>query len=220
MKSQHFVYGAGALALGLATLITPGKLEGQVPLYDRVEVNLPYTITINNKALQPGSYVIQEARSDTAKQHALFIYSNHGKKFETSAVTIPTYDPNTPGSTRVLLHRIGKDYYFDRIWVEGKDYGYEFPLPASVKERQKELMQPISVAAKYSAAPAMAAVQEQTTEQAAPAPTTVPPAAPPTVAERQAPPKVMPRTSADWLLMLLTGGSLSGLGMALRRRLG
>jgi hypothetical protein len=222
MKRQHFVYGAGALALGLATLITPGKLEGQLPLYDRVEVNLPYTITVNNKTLQPGNYVIQESHSASAKNHALFSYSNHGKKFETSAVTIPTYDPNTAESTRVILHKFGRDYYFDKIWVEGKDYGYEFPLPNSVKERQKEEMQPIALAATYSVTPEVAEVQPQTTtEQAAPQPSTPveQPAPAPPEANREVP-KKMPRTSADWLMMLLSGGSLSGLGLALRRRRG
>ena len=36
------------------------------------------------------------------------------------------------------------------MWIQGKDYGYEFPVPDSVKARERERMQPISVAATYS----------------------------------------------------------------------
>jgi hypothetical protein len=274
MKSKYFTYGAAALALGAATLITPGKIQGQGPLYDRVEVNLPYSVTIENRTLQPGDYVIQQLRSASGDSRVLLIYSDNGMKFETTAMTIPTLDPNTARKTEVVLHHFGTDYYFDKIWVQGKDYGYEFPLPNNVKQREKEEMQPVSVAANYSATPAPAetatnnqqtttaatnqktttaatnqntttaannqqtvppATQQQTTaatqQQTMPPATqqqaTVPPAQQPATqqaqttpqeANREAPPTTMPHTSADWLMMLLGGGSLSGLGMYLRRR--
>jgi hypothetical protein len=237
MKSTCFGYGAAALALGAALLVLPGKVQGQGPLYDRVDVNLPYTVTIGNQTLQPGEYVIQQLDSTSGDSRVLLIYSDNGMKFQTSAMTIPCLDPNTARDTKVMLHHFGNDYYFDKIWIQGKDYGYEFPLPNSVKQREKEEMQPVSVAANYSATPAPAetatttqhtttpAQQAQTVPPATQQAQTMPPATqqaqtmpPATEANREAPPTSMPKTSADWVMMLLSGGTLSGLGMALRRR--
>jgi hypothetical protein len=239
MKSTYFGYGAAALALGVALWILPGKVQGQGPLYDRVDVNLPYTVTIGNQTLQPGEYVIQQLNSTSGDSRVLLIYTDNGMKFETSAMTIPCLDPNTARDTKVMLHHFGNDYYFDKIWIQGKDYGYEFPLPNSVKQREKEEMQPVSVAANYSATPAPAetATPQQQTTTAAPQPATTPPAEqpktmPPATQQAQtmppatqqeanreeAPPSSMPKTSADWVMMLLSGGTLSGLGLALRRK--
>jgi len=119
-------------------------------MYDRVNVNLPYTVTIGDRTLQPGDYVIQQLRDQGGGSRVLLIYSDNGMKFETSAMTIPALDQNTPENTKVVLHHFGNDYYFDKVWIQGKDYGYEFPVPDSVKSRERERMQPISVAATYS----------------------------------------------------------------------
>jgi len=139
---------AGVLALGLAAWNTPSNAQG--PLYDRVNVSLPYSVTIGDRTLQPGDYVIQQLRDQGGNSRVLLIYSDNGMKFETSAMTIPALDPNTPEHTRVILHHLGNDYYFDKIWIQGKDYGYEFPVPDSVKARQNERMEPVSVAATYT----------------------------------------------------------------------
>src|SRR3954471_16097778 len=148
MKIGTFAIAAGVLALGLATWMTPSKAQG--PMYDRVNVNLPYSVTIGERTLQPGDYVIQQLRDQGGGSRVLLIYSDNGMKFETSAMTIPALDQNTPEHTSVILHHFGNDYYFDKVWIQGKDYGYEFPVPDSVKARERERMQPISVAANYS----------------------------------------------------------------------
>ena len=164
MNLKNYAMAAGALALGLATLVTPSKAQG--PLYDTVYVNLPYSVTLGNKTLQPGDYVIRELPSQD-KSRVLEIYTDNGLKWETSAMTIPAYKVDTPDNTTVVLHHFGPDYYFDRIWIQGKNYGYEFPLPDSVKAREKERLQPISVAARYEATPAPATTAQNTTPPAA-----------------------------------------------------
>ncbi len=150
MNIRTFANAAAVVALGLSAWTT---LKAQGPLYDRVDVNLPYTVTIGDRTLQPGNYVIQQLRSTSGDSRVLLIYSDNGMKFETSAMTIPALDINTARDTKVILHHLGNDYYFDKIWIQGKDYGYEFPLPDSVKGREKEQMQPVSVAANYSSVP-------------------------------------------------------------------
>ncbi len=247
MKFGSFAIAASALALGLATWTTPAQAQG--PMYDRVIVNLPYTVTVGDRTLQPGDYVIQQLRDPGSASRVLLIYSDNGMRFETSAMTIPTLDMNTPEDTRVILHHYGPDYYFDKIWIQGKNYGYEFPLPNSVKAREKERMEPVSVAAQYQATPEQPTTAENTTPPATTTQETTPPATnqqtttatnqqnttpaeqAPTTAQNTMPPattqqtvpqntanREMPQTSAGWLMMLLGGGALSGLGMKLRRR--
>src|SRR5580700_8514782 len=153
MKTKSFTIAASALALGLAMLATPNTAQAQ-PMWDRVQVTLPYTVTIGDKTLQPGNYVIQQLDSNSGGSQVLLIYGDNGMKFQTSALTIPALQNRTQPDTRVILHHIGNDYYFDKVWVQGKDYGYEFPLPNSVKQREQEAMQPVVVAANASSIPA------------------------------------------------------------------
>jgi hypothetical protein len=236
MKTRSFTFAASALALGLATLVAPSQIQAQ-PLWDRVDVNLPYSVTIGDKTLQPGKYIIQQLDSPSGGSQVLLIYGDNGMKFETSALTIPALENRTQPDTRVILHHIGGDYYFDKVWVQGKDYGYEFPLPNSVKMREKEAMQPVSVAASASSvksadvtapettmtaatdqsAPQQAATPPVTTqEQTTLAESTMQPAAVQNDADRTPEAPAMPNTSAGWLTMLLSGGVLSGLGVKLR----
>jgi hypothetical protein len=255
MKIGNYAVAAG-LALGMALFSAPGNAQG--PLWDVVHVNMPYSVTIGDKVLQPGQYVIQQNRDAGGGSRVMLIYSNNGMKFETSAMTIPALDPDTARDTKVVLHHYGSDYYFDKIWVQGKEYGYEFPVPSSVKSREMERMASVSVPATYSNTPVTTpattttdttatdttaanttpatdtTVASSTTPATATPVTTpdttvtTPPATDtnsadramndtPTPVETPAPTS-MPATSAGWLMMLLGGGSLSGIGMALRRR--
>jgi hypothetical protein len=147
MKIGTMMLTAGVVALGLATW-TPSKAQG--PLFDRVNVNLPYSVTIGERTLPPGDYTIQQLRDQGGGSRVLLIYSDSGMKFETSAMTIPALENRTQEDTRVILHHFGNDYYFDKVWIQGKDYGYEFPLPDAVKSRERERAEPLSVAASYS----------------------------------------------------------------------
>jgi len=280
MRIGTFAIAAGVTALGLATWMTPGKAQG--PLYDRVNVNLPYSVTIGDRTLQPGDYVIQQLRDAGSNSRVLLIYSDKGMRFETSAMTIPTLDLKTPEDTKVMLHHFGSDYYFDKVWIQGKNYGYEFPVPDSVKARERERAEPIAVAATYqstseaastattaqstasqattaaqtttaatngqtttpattqrSTTPQPATTTEATTAAAqsattapatspattvattAPATspaTTVATTAPSTMTDANSANREMPNTSAGWVMMLLSGGALSGAGLMLRRK--
>lgn len=147
MKTRKYAIMAAALTLGIAMLVSPGA-QSQ-PLDDRVIVNMPYTTTVGHKTLPPGEYVIQRLHSASGSR-VLLIYSDKGMKFETSAMTIPCLDINTARDTKVVLTRIGDDYFYDKVWVQGKDYGYEFPLPKEARLRRKELMAKVTVPASTS----------------------------------------------------------------------
>lgn len=141
---KTFAIAVSALIVGLFAF----SLIAQGPLYDKVIVDLPYAVTVSNTNLPPGHYEIRELPS-ASKSRVLQVFSDGGMKLEATVMTIPTLDNNTPSDTRVLLHHYGNDYYFDKIWIQGKNYGYEFVLPDSVKAREKERLAPYTVAATY-----------------------------------------------------------------------
>src|SRR2546425_13269756 len=103
---------AAVVLLGMAgTFVAVGA---QGPLYDKVIVDLPYTVTVRDTVLPPGHYVIRQHES-ADNSRVLHIFSNDGMKLETTVMTIPTLDNNTPDSTKVVLYHFGNDYYFDKI---------------------------------------------------------------------------------------------------------
>lgn len=227
MEFKKIVITAAVIAAALVAVPSGAKAQG--PLYDKVTVDLPYAVTIGNTTLQPGHYIIRQMDTASGGSRVLQIFSNDGMKLETTSMTIPALDNKTPSDTSVVLHHFGNDYYFDKIWIQGKDYGYEFPLPPSVKARSKEAMQPYTVAATYEATkpaePVQTAAAAPPPEPApAPAPEPAPAPAPaaepapaPAPAPAAAPAPEMPHTAANWLGMMLSGGMLSGAGMLLRR---
>lgn len=148
MKTKSFATTAGLMVLAFAMWITLGLLQGQGPMYDRINVNLPYTVTVADKTLQPGDYTIQQLPSTGGASRVLLIYSDSGMKFETSAMTIPALDINTPRETQLVLNHVGDDYYINKIWVQGKDYGYELPIPDKMKSRQNEKVAETTVSAR------------------------------------------------------------------------
>lgn len=145
--------GLAAVLAGAAffTIIAQG------PMYDKVFVNLPYQVTIKDVVLEPGEYEIRQM-SGQSNSRILHIYKDGGMKLETSAMTIPALENKTPEDTKILLHQIADRYYFDKIWIQGKNYGYEFVLPDSVKALQKETQ---TVSARYESAPAPPSVTAQ-----------------------------------------------------------
>jgi hypothetical protein len=108
---------------------------------DRVTVTLPYAVSVGEKVLDPGKYEIQRVSSTTDR--ALVIFSDDKMKYETNVLTIPVLDNKTPEDTFVVLHHIGDQYYFDKIWIQGKTYGYEFVLPERARALQREIAETI-----------------------------------------------------------------------------
>src|SRR5260370_40053218 len=148
MKTKLFTNTASAIALATAGWLADATMTAQ-PMYDRIHVNLPYTVTLQNSTLQPGDYPIQQLPSASGDSRILLFYSQDGMKFETSAMTIPTLDPNTPRDTKVILNHSGSNHYISKIWVQGKDYGYAPPGPKYIKERENERTTESSLSTTY-----------------------------------------------------------------------
>ena len=178
MKLRNLIVGLGFFALSALA---------QGPMYDKVTVNLPYAVTVNGTVLQPGEYVIRQ-HEDPAGSRVLHFFIDGGMKLETTAMAIPTLDNRTPEHTKLILDHIGDNYYLHKIWVQGKDYGYEFPLPREIRQREMERNAPATVVAQTTeqktestVAQNETAKEEERTEvaQAAPAPAPAPEPMPP-----------------------------------------
>ena len=168
------------------------------------------------------------------------IFSHNGMKLATTSLTIATEDPKTPEHTSVVLRHAGDDYYLDKVWIQGKNYGYEFVIPRDVKSRTEEQTASSStVGATY--APTAEKEENETTaevtqpaEPAPPPPPAVadtrapvpepqleaqntPPPAPEETTPAPAPAPVMPQTAGNWLALLLSGSMLCAAGLILRR---
>jgi hypothetical protein len=228
MKLSNLILGLGLLTVSAAL--------AQGPMYDKVTVNLPYAVTVNGTVLQPGEYVIRQHEDAGGGSRVLHFFSDGGMKLETTAMAIPALDNRTPEQTKLVLDHIGSEYYLNKIWVQGKDYGYEFPIPPNIRMREQERNAPATVAAQYTPAPEPAPApvvaeekKEETTVVAqntppppapAPAPEVAPapePAPAPRVQAEQAPEPAMPHTAANWMNLVLGGGLLAASGFALRR---
>jgi hypothetical protein len=204
----------------------------QGPMYDKVMVNLPYAVTINGTVLQPGEYVIRQ-HEDPAGSRILHFFSDQGMKLETTAMAIPALDNKTPEQTKLILDHVGDNYYLHKMWVQGKDYGYEFPLPRDIQRREQERNAPATIVAQTtteqkSEVAQNETVKEETKEIAQATPPPAPPApepapAPAPVAREQADQTpapaepTMPHTASNWFGLALGGSLLAASGLALRQ---
>jgi len=226
MKISNFFMGLAFVAASAAL--------AQGPMYDKVIVTLPYPVTVNNTVLQPGEYVIRQHEDAGGGSRVMHFFTDGGMKLETTAMAIPALDNRTPEHTKLVLDHIGSEYYLNKIWVQGKDYGYEFPIPPNIRMREQERNTATTVAAQYTPAPVVAEEkkeekkEETVVAQAAPPPP--PPAVepapapePPRVQAEQAPAPApepapaMPHTAGNWMNLVVGGGLLAASGLALRR---
>src|SRR2546425_4528379 len=136
--------------IGVMTLLLGATANSlaQGPLYDRIIVDLPYPVVVQDRTLLPGSYTIEEQRS-ASKTNVLHIFSDNGMKLEATVQTIPAVKNRTPSDTTVILDRYGDKYYIDKVWVQGKDYGYRFREPESLKSLQRERRDSAMLPARY-----------------------------------------------------------------------
>jgi hypothetical protein len=132
MKSHILGITVLVLAFGLA-----GAGSAQAALGDQVVVNLPYTVTVGDRSLEPGEYIIRQTTIGGGR--VLQIFGEQGMRHEATLISIPAFRHETPERTQVLLRRAANDEYFlNQMWVQGKNYGYEFPMPERARALDRE----------------------------------------------------------------------------------
>jgi hypothetical protein len=207
----------------------------------KIQVTLPDNTHVGSEVLPGGDYNIQEFNTTSGGQQLILVRDKTDQKFKASSVAIPALDNFTAKDTQVILKRVGSQYYLEKIWIAGQNYGYEFPLPQEAKVVQPAAAAPLTLTATFTGvAPAVPATPEPVA--AAPAPPApappqviviVPPAekapeqpvaqaAPPAAPEKEEapapPPPTLPKTGDGWLLSLLTGTTMAGFATKMLRR--
>ncbi len=135
MKLQTICKG-----LVLALLITTMSAFAWAIGRDKVKVQFDHEVHVKDKVLPPGHYTIEEMTGKESNNNVLEIYTDHGQKFETSFMTIDALKRNpAPKQTKVVLEKIGNDYYLDKIWIQGKQYGYQVPLSDQAQSHKSEM---------------------------------------------------------------------------------
>ena len=160
------------MQIGLMVVLMPLGFA-QDRLTDKVIVDLPQAVQMNGRTVPAGHYELRQLNNAAGGSHVMFVTTDGAKHFEAAVTTIPALANNTPDETKVILWRVGNNYYVDKVWVAGKDYGYEFELPAEAKSFLKENRS--STATLVSSYKAPEAPRPETTVAAAPPP---PPPAP------------------------------------------
>jgi len=229
------------VAVTIATIL-PQAGSAQGRLFDKVVVDLPNDTHVNTQVIPAGHYEFRQMRDDAGASHVMLVTDDGAKHFDAAAITIPAVNNNTPDATRVIVKRIGPAFYLDKIWVAGKDYGYQFTVPKEA-EAQVTTVQPITISATYqpeqpaqvaeaAPPPPPPAPVAQTPAPAPPPPAreeppviaqATPPPPPPAVEPAPAPaapaqPAQLPQTASGWASYLMLGVLCTGLAMFLRLR--
>jgi hypothetical protein len=118
-------------------------------LFDKVVVDFPQTVHINDQVVPAGHYEFRQLRDTAGGSQIVGLTTEGGAHFETAAIPVPALNNNTPDATRVILQKVGSDYYLDKIWISGKDYGYQFTIPDDVKSRLVGRAEPITLSLRF-----------------------------------------------------------------------
>jgi hypothetical protein len=137
------MFWVGAISLiVVASSIAVAQAQTTV---DRITVDMPYRVAVADKVLDPTKLEIREV-----SQNLLQFFNSNELKVEATVFTIPTFDNQPSPETRVVLRKYGNDeYYIDRIWLQGRTYGYEFRVPERVRSWEREYAMAPSVPAAY-----------------------------------------------------------------------
>ncbi|MBV8841303.1 MAG: hypothetical protein JO307_00705 [Bryobacterales bacterium] len=210
--------------LGALLIVAPGtsiQCWAQSRAFDKIIVELPENTWVGGQKLAAGKYDMRQLPSAGNASNVILVSEKTDRRFSASAISERSVRGIPYQQTKVILQRVGNDYYLDRIWVAGKQFGYRFALPDAVLARIEELQQPLTLSATFTMPPAQAEVTPPPAPAAPPeqpreeAQATPPPPAPPQAEEQPAPapapgPHELPKTASDWPLALVGGlGSLA-----------
>lgn len=165
------------LALVMGTMAVMSQAQDR--LTDKVVVNLPNDVTMNDQVIPAGKYELRQLSNPAGGANVVFVTEEGAEKFHAAVTTIPVVANNTPDATRVILRRVGRNFYIDKIWLAGRDYGYEFELPGYAKLLMERKNEPATLRLDYRSASTAAAAPKEPARAPEPAPVAVAPAPPP-----------------------------------------
>jgi hypothetical protein len=98
---------------------------GFAQMSDVVKVTLPQGVMVGTVQLPAGAYTIRDLSDEGASSSVLQIRSDKGTMVVAEVMRISESDNKRPDRTEVILRRESGKYQIDKIWLGGRDYGYE-----------------------------------------------------------------------------------------------
>jgi hypothetical protein len=116
-----------ALVLGLSFILPPASAQSA----ETVRVALPFQAIVGTVTLPAGEYIIREL-DNAAENPVLEITSVNGHvSAMVLAASVPTANTLPSPKSEVVLRHEGSKYIATAIWLAGRDYGFELPVPAA-----------------------------------------------------------------------------------------
>ncbi len=113
--------------LGAALLAVFSSVSySQGPVGDKVMVTFDRPVQVGSHVLPAGEYTIRQVTS-ASNPRILEFTTDHGTKLEATVAAIPVLQNTAPSQTKVVMDNEQGMARLDTIWVQGKNYGYQFP---------------------------------------------------------------------------------------------
>jgi len=110
-----------------------GLRAAAAQMADIVTVKLPYAASVGKVTLPAGEYTIRDLKDDGSTV-VLSIQSAAGPGVSALVTQVSSPNNKPARQTEVVLRLDGDKYQIDKIWLQGRDYGYDLH-PAISHER-------------------------------------------------------------------------------------
>jgi hypothetical protein len=125
------IFSLMVLTLGIAAGVYARDLT------NGIIVDVPHEIIVNEKRLPAGEY---EFRKDpNAAAPIIRIYYRDEMMYETAVLPLSLRNVDVVEKPKLVLQRVGNDYFLTQIWIQPDRLGYEVPLPKRIRALAKEL---------------------------------------------------------------------------------
>jgi hypothetical protein len=91
----------------------------------RVKADVPFDFVIGNQAHKAGSYDIERL----SQTDSVLMVDSASERKATIVNVIPCSEAAWAKTTKLIFHRSGDTYFLYRVWIEGRQFGSEFPTP-------------------------------------------------------------------------------------------
>jgi hypothetical protein len=141
MKGFTLLLAAGLMAAAGTTVLaqsyTLDKYPPPLNANDAFTISLPNPVVVGHRVLPPGTYNVKPIDIGGGELPVLEIRGTGGVHANIAAMIQPAFKQSAPAESGVSFYHIGNDYYFNRMWVQGLNYGYRFRLPKALRRYQE-----------------------------------------------------------------------------------
>ena len=123
----------GSIVLLLAMAAIPYARD----ITDGILVTVPHEVVVNEKRIAAGEYEFRKVAN--AASPIIRIYNRDEMIYETPVLPISVEKFEVEETPKLVLRKLGDDFYLTQIWIQPDRMGYEVPLPKRARALEKEL---------------------------------------------------------------------------------